>query len=58
MSQPKKRKNKKNYHHREEYSTYDPKIHIRTGSGYHMKRNAPKPDLSGKQLANILGIKE
>jgi hypothetical protein len=49
--QEKKRKNKKQYH--KEVTTYDPKIHIRTGSGYHMKKNAPVGDLSGAQLMHI-----
>jgi hypothetical protein len=58
MSKKKRSKNS-NYKkkHKEPYSTYDPKIHVRTGSGYHMKKSAPAGDMSGKQLAHILGIK-
>jgi hypothetical protein len=54
MSQQRKRKNKKDYRdYRKEVTTYDPKIHVKTGSGYHMKRNAPIGDLSGAQLSHI-----
>lgn len=35
-------------------TTFDPKIHNKTGSGYHMKRGAPEGDLSGAQLKDIL----
>lgn len=56
MSQQKRKRNpKKKYYH--EQTTFDPKIHIKTGSGYHMKPNAPKVDLSGKQLSHILDPK-
>ena len=52
MSRQKKiKKNKKSY--QKEVTTFDPKIHVKTGSGYHMKRNAPAGDLSGAQLKNV-----
>lgn len=35
-------------------TTFDPKIHNKTGSGYHMKKSAPEGDLSGAQLKDIL----
>jgi hypothetical protein len=51
MSQQRKKKTKRNYP--KEITTYDPKIHIRTGSGYHMKKEAPQGDMSGAQLKHI-----
>ena len=54
MSQQRKRKNKQhNRDYRKEVTTYDPKIHVKTGTGYHMKRNAPVGDMSGAQLSAI-----
>ena len=55
MIKQKHKKHKKQY--QKEYTTFDPKIHIKIGSGYHMKPNAHDQDLSGRQLANILGCK-
>ena len=55
MIKQKHKKNKKQY--RKEYTTFDPKIHIKRGSGYHMKPNAPEQDLSGKQLINVFNSK-
>lgn len=37
-----------------EQTTFDPKIHVKTGSGYHMKSNAPEGNMSGSQLKHIL----
>lgn len=34
-------------------TTFDPKIHEKTGTGYHMKKGAPEGDLSGAQLKHI-----
>lgn len=51
MSQQRKRKSKKPFH--KEQTTFDPKIHIKTGSGYHMKKEAPQGDMSGAQLKHI-----
>jgi hypothetical protein len=50
----KKKQQKSKRKHTPEVSTYDPKIHVRTGSGYHMKKSAPKGDFSGAQLKDIL----
>ena len=35
-------------------TTFDPKLHEKTGTGYHMKKGAPEGDLSGAQLKHIL----
>lgn len=51
MKKRSKNTNKKVY---KEQTTFDPKIHIKTGSGYHMKPNAPSEDMSGSQLKHIL----
>jgi len=60
MSQPRKRNKHKN-NHRKEQSTFDPKIHHKSkaGTGYGLKRDhvSTAEELSGKQLAHILGIK-
>jgi len=37
-----------------ETTTYDPLIHTRRGSGYHMKKNAPEEDSSGASIRHIL----
>ena len=47
----KKHKHKKA---RREYTTYDSSIHDKRGSGYHMKKDAPKEDCSGKTIRHIL----
>ena len=46
-----KRKRKKQT---KEYTTYDSSIHERRGSGYHMKKDAPKEDCSGETIRHIL----
>lgn len=51
MKKRHKKTNKKFY---KEQTTFDPKIHIKTGTGYHMKPNAPLGDMSGSQLKHIL----
>jgi hypothetical protein len=51
MKKRNKKTHNKNY---KEQTTFDPKIHIRTGSGYHMKHNAPAGNMSGSQLKHIL----
>ena len=37
-----------------ETTTYDPSIHDKRGSGYHMKKDAPKEDCSGETIRHIL----
>jgi hypothetical protein len=49
-----RRKKKQNKRYPREQTTFDPKIHIKTGTGYHMKPNAPVGNLSGSQLKHIL----
>ena len=50
----KKKQHKKRRARENTSTTYDPKIHKKTGSGYHMKPSAPEGDLSGAQLKHIL----
>jgi len=47
-----KRKPKHNKHR--ETTTYDPSIHDKRGSGYHMKKDAPLEDCSGESIRHIL----
>jgi hypothetical protein len=58
MSQPKKRKNKKQYR---EQTTFDPKIHWKKKgtTGYQLKKDykVSPGELSGSQLAHILNPK-
>jgi len=39
---------------RRETTTYDPRIHDKRGSGYHMKKDAPLEDSSGESIRHIL----
>ena len=48
-----KRKRKHKTKHKE-YTTYDSSIHDKRGSGYHMKKDAPKEDCSGETIRHIL----
>jgi len=47
-----RRKNKSK--RKQKPTTFDPKLHDKTGTGYHMKKGAPEGDLSGAQLKHIL----
>ena len=49
-----KRKHKHKSKHKEETTTYDPSIHDKRGSGYHMKKDAPLEDCSGESIRHIL----
>ena len=51
MTHKRKRKHKKTH---KEYTTYDSSIHDKRGSGYHMKKDAPKEDCSGETIRHIL----
>ena len=53
VQQVKKKKRKHTKRARKTPTTFDPKIHKKTGSGYHMKKGAPEGDLSGAQLKHI-----
>ena len=48
-----KRKRKHKPKHRET-TTFDPRIHDKRGSGYHMKKDAPDEDSSGASIRHIL----
>ena len=45
---------KKKPKQKKETTTYDPSIHTRRGSGYHMKKDAPEEDSSGASIRHIL----
>ena len=51
MTKPNKPKNKHKY---KETTTFDPRIHDKRGSGYHMKKGAPREDSSGESIRHIL----
>lgn len=48
-----KQKRKTKSRAKPKHTTYDPKIHQKTGTGYHMKKGAPEGDMSGAQLKHI-----
>jgi hypothetical protein len=50
----KPKKHIKKHIEREETTTYDPSIHDKRGSGYHMKKDAPEEDCSGESIRHIL----
>ena len=49
-----KKKKHKKHKHVKEITTYDPSIHDKRGSGYHMKKDAPLEDCSGASIRHIL----
>jgi len=49
-----KKKRTRKPHVKQEQTTYDPLIHDKRGSGYHMKKDAPKEDCSGESIRHIL----
>ena len=51
MTKPNKPKRKHKYR---ETTTFDPRIHDKRGSGYHMKKGAPREDSSGESIRHIL----
>ena len=53
MTRKRKHKPKKHVEPKET-TTYDPSIHDKRGSGYHMKKDAPEEDCSGESIRHIL----
>ena len=53
MKHKPKHKHKPKQGHRET-TTFDPRIHDKRGSGYHMKKDAPEEDCSGASIRHIL----
>ena len=49
-----KKKKHKKHKHVKEITTFDPSIHDKRGSGYHMKKDAPLEDSSGASIRHIL----
>ena len=49
----KKKRHKKNKQ-TQEITTFDSRIHDKRGSGYHMKKDAPREDCSGETIRHIL----
>ena len=49
-----KKKRHKKHKQTQEITTFDSRIHDKRGSGYHMKKDAPREDCSGETIRHIL----